>query len=361
MDPDGVSAAPRAPPGERDATLGRMAKSHRPEPGYSVLAAFGILPAFMVVSMITGLVLVVWGTVTGSVRPDDADGIQAWLEELIVTAPGLIVMTLPGQAFLIAVAFLWARVSKFPWRERLSLRSPGLGPLSWALIVGGSFGMLLTVQLVSEHLIQEPSEQLQMIAKVLTETRGATAVLVAVLFSLVPGFSEELFFRGLVQTGLARWPAWVAIGLSAFTFALLHMDPQHSTLVLPLGVWFAFVAWATRSVVTSMVVHALNNLTAIVLGQRFGDAKWSELAPPAMLYSVAGVLLLVAAACVVHLVRRRGPDPEPEPLPEPEAPPAVAPPVARAQEETRRKDTGPSWTSSEASPRPPSADPPSPG
>jgi membrane protease YdiL (CAAX protease family) len=269
----------------------------------SLLVAFGMLPALFFVSALAGIALGVLALATGATDPDR---VQEWLEEAVLTLPGLIAMTIPVQLMLIATGFGGAALSATPWRERLAWRAPGLGVGTWALILLGSLGVLLSLQLLADWAIEEPSEHLVLITRLLTETEGAAAVFMFFFFSVMPGFAEEVVFRGFVQTGLARrWPAWAAIGMSGLAFALIHLDPQHMTFVFPLGLWFGFLAWATRSVITAMIVHALNNLTAIALARTFGDVETGEIAQSSLLYALTGTLLLATALCAVHLCRRR--------------------------------------------------------
>jgi len=275
----------------------------RPRLFPSLLVAFGMLPAFLFVSALAGLVLAVFALATGAA---EQDGLQAWLEDFIVTLPGLLAMTIPVQLMLIGTGFGGAFVSRVPWRERLAWRAPGLGVGSWVLVVLGSLGVLSSLQLLSEWVIDEPSEHLKLIGRLLTETEGAAAVAMFFFFSVMPGFAEEVVFRGFVQTGLARrWPAWAAIGMSGLAFALIHIDPQHMAFVFPLGLWLGFLAWATRSVITAMIMHAVNNLTAIALARTFSEVETGELEPSPLLYVLTAVLLLSTALCAAHLLRRR--------------------------------------------------------
>src|SRR5690606_18245349 len=78
--------------------------------------------------------------------------------------------------------------------------------------------------------------------------------------SLAPGFVEEVLFRGYVQQRLlSRWSAWVAIIASSVVFALFHVTPHAFVLTFPLGVWFGWLAWQTRSVWPGIVCHAFVN------------------------------------------------------------------------------------------------------
>jgi membrane protease YdiL (CAAX protease family) len=82
--------------------------------------------------------------------------------------------------------------------------------------------------------------------------------------ALLPGISEELMFRGLLQTAAAR--TRFAIALSAIGFALFHVDPHHVAGVLPLGFFLAWVRSRCGTVAT-IVAHVANNTAAIIAVQ----------------------------------------------------------------------------------------------
>ena len=86
--------------------------------------------------------------------------------------------------------------------------------------------------------------------------------------AMVAPFWEEIMFRGTVLPALSRVlgkPVW-GILLSSFMFAAIH--PQGIPLWLALGFiggMSGMLAYHTRSLVPSMVLHALNNALVITL------------------------------------------------------------------------------------------------
>lgn len=91
-----------------------------------------------------------------------------------------------------------------------------------------------------------------------------TSVLVV---GLLTGFSEELFFRGALQTIFMRgkWNHHVAIWTTAFIFSAIHFQFFGFVPRLLLGAWFGYLFYWTRSIWVSAATHALNNsLVAVV-------------------------------------------------------------------------------------------------
>lgn len=104
------------------------------------------------------------------------------------------------------------------------------------------------------------------VIRILGEARhpGQLALAIALLVVVVP-LGEEAFFRGLVYTGLrARWHAAAAVAASAILFSLLHLQPVSLLSILLLGVGLALVYDRTGSLVPAIVVHAANNLLAVL-------------------------------------------------------------------------------------------------
>jgi membrane protease YdiL (CAAX protease family) len=112
--------------------------------------------------------------------------------------------------------------------------------------------------------------------------------------ALLPGISEELMFRGLLQraagTGLR------AIALSAGAFALFHIDPHHVVGVLPLGLFLAWVGARCGTWVT-IFAHVTNNTLAILAAQSDAlDVGYGSDEPMPLLWMPPS-LALVAFAC----------------------------------------------------------------
>lgn len=76
------------------------------------------------------------------------------------------------------------------------------------------------------------------------------------VFGLLPAFCEELAFRGLILTGLARrFRPWTAIFLSSFLFSLYDMNVFRCLPHFVLGCILGFLVLRTGSVLTAMVFH----------------------------------------------------------------------------------------------------------
>jgi membrane protease YdiL (CAAX protease family) len=118
------------------------------------------------------------------------------------------------------------------------------------------------------------SNQLEQFSFVLDEGPMAFIVLLVAAGVLAP-IIEELFFRGFLF-GLyrRRQPLWVAYAISSVLFTLLHIEPTRmsppqivglSVGILLLAVLLAWMYQRTGSLIPSIIAHAVNNATGLIL------------------------------------------------------------------------------------------------
>ena len=88
-----------------------------------------------------------------------------------------------------------------------------------------------------------------------------------VVVALIPAIGEELTFRGVLQQALTRKMKnpHVAIILSAAIFSFIHFQFYGFLPRMFLGVLLGYMFYVTGSLWTSMLMHFLNNGTAVVL------------------------------------------------------------------------------------------------
>jgi membrane protease YdiL (CAAX protease family) len=149
---------------------------------------------------------------------------------------------------------------------------------------------------------------LELIRRVLEQTRGPDLFAAVLVLGVGAGAAEEVFFRGYMQAHLREhWSAPAAVLASSAAFAVLHVDvsPVHMVLALALGVYLGFVAEVSGSTLPAIVCHVVNNIvytlqTALGFGVLSRDVN--------AVAAVAGAAVFVA--CVLWL-RRMTPGPTP--------------------------------------------------
>lgn len=96
--------------------------------------------------------------------------------------------------------------------------------------------------------------------------------LVVLVVAIVPAVAEETMFRGYIQRSFElKLKPYLAIILTALFFSLYHFNPYGLIPLFILGAYFGFTAYISKSLVIPMILHFLNNFTAVMLYYFIGD------------------------------------------------------------------------------------------
>lgn len=82
---------------------------------------------------------------------------------------------------------------------------------------------------------------------------------------IIPPICEETLFRGAVLNSFRGTNKWLGIFVSAFCFMIMHGNPDQTVHQFILGVVLGYIAWETRNIWVSILIHAINNLIAITI------------------------------------------------------------------------------------------------
>lgn len=100
---------------------------------------------------------------------------------------------------------------------------------------------------------------------------GAAAGLLGLVLTVITGsiitpIGEEAFFRGVVANSLFnRFPAWLAVIVSAMIFAVAHGFNTVLPVAFVVGVLTALLFRRTGSIWPGVVLHGVNNVTATII------------------------------------------------------------------------------------------------
>ena len=86
-----------------------------------------------------------------------------------------------------------------------------------------------------------------------------------IIIALLPAVVEEFIFRGLLLNGYKKRNPLMAILLSAFLFGLMHMNLNQFSYAFVIGIIFGFLAYATGSLLPSILGHFIINGTSVVI------------------------------------------------------------------------------------------------
>lgn len=167
--------------------------------------------------------------------------------------------------------------------------------------LGGAVALnhLLTLYGVWQESLFPTPESFALLDRLLVYRGPIDFLLLLTALSIVPGFCEEILFRGYLQAGLTHHLGTPARGIAAsgLLFALFHLDPWRFVGVAGLGLFVAWLRSETGSLVPAMAAHALSNGLSIVLkvsGRFEGDAP----AGTALTACVAAAALCASIALV---------------------------------------------------------------
>ena len=118
---------------------------------------------------------------------------------------------------------------------------------------------------------------------------------------------EEWLCRGMILRGLLTKmkPVW-AIVISALFFAVIHMNPWQALNAFIIGVIMGYVYYKTGSLILTMIIHFVNNGTAVVLSQ-FSSLEdvdfWIDIMPVGAYVALCVVGVVALVGCLMAFRR----------------------------------------------------------
>lgn len=253
-------------------------------PLFAVMVLEFILTAFAQAVVVAWLVLVA--------RPENQSLSDAMsrLPERLMEATVFLLLLLASGSTLIVSAFVAGRLSARNQgesvRSRLGLHWPKWSPAMYLVMMVGSIPVLLLsvgVVILIEKVIPGDESILKLYQNIST----FWGILFIILIGVLPGFSEELFFRGFVQRRLLqRYRPANAIGITSVVFGLFHVTPHGIALATIIGVWLGVMAWRANSIWPSALCHAFVNSSWNVY--QVGRHQWGIPDIPPLWFNVLG-------------------------------------------------------------------------
>lgn len=204
-----------------------------------------------------------------------------------------------AASFLIPAAFFY-RISRRDSTQpvltqvRLDRQFPLMAVAAIALILGSAILNSYIMELVhfsefmDAYVADDPMDtNYKLVLSILTT-------------AIIPGFVEELLFRGVILTNLLPYGKSPAILISAVLFGLMHQNPAQMFYATMAGVVLGLVYVRTRSIWGGVLIHFMNNLFSVFESLMF-DRLDNAVASRICTYA-EGVLLAAGVICIVILV-----------------------------------------------------------
>jgi membrane protease YdiL (CAAX protease family) len=180
-----------------------------------------------------------------------------------------VIMGLPAT---LAAVWLATRLKRASFAGYLALRWP-----SWKQLLLGAVGLVLIV-LIWETLSRAMGREATpgFMTELLKSGRDkGAAVLLLLAFGIAAPVSEEVLARGFLYRGWSesflRVPGAITLSSLVWTAVHLQYDMYFLAEVFSIGLWFGYMRYRGQSLWLTIVLHALNNLTAVVLTMWLGE------------------------------------------------------------------------------------------
>lgn len=157
---------------------------------------------------------------------------------------------------------------------------------------------------VPEFFSNMQNTQMEMIEQYL---RGDHLMLITLFHvAVVPAICEELLYRGYVMSAFQKsWGIWPAIIVSGLLFGLYHVQLSNLIPLATLGMLFAYVTWAAKSIYPAIVAHFVNNGGSVVMGSYYPESAFAEITPESMPPLWAVIISLLITSYIVYWMYRQ--------------------------------------------------------
>lgn len=191
--------------------------------------------------------------------------------------------TVPGNLIQFAIigAIVYGIAGLGDRRRLLALRRP----TSWGTATGVGFGIAIGMIGLTYALdpVLHPGREQGVTPDTWQPEHAAAYIVNGIVIAVVAPIAEELTFRGLGYSLLARYGRWPAIVLVGVAFGLAHGLVQAFAFLAALGVGLAYLRSRVDSVYPCIVVHGLFNAVALTL------AVVDKPQPQSVLHACSGV------------------------------------------------------------------------
>ncbi len=161
------------------------------------------------------------------------------------------------------------------YADRYSVKVKNLWRISpsslWGVLLIGTCGAIVGVggQVLLAKLIWPPFTTVKPLVCKFFESYFSYSVfykLLLTLFVFMLAASEELIYRGFLQTYIKKYTnRWNAIILSSLFFSISHIIPHNYPYVLAMGLTFGIVFELSGTIWTPILAHGLYNIIILVM------------------------------------------------------------------------------------------------
>lgn len=159
------------------------------------------------------------------------------------------------QGYLLVGALLYMFITKKKFVRDLKVRKYKVSTffLSLLVLIAAS-PMSAVLNLLSQLFVKNNTS-----LAILEVSEAMPMWLGIMVVGCLPGFIEETIYRGIMYQAFRKRSIWTGIIISALSFGLMHMNFNQIMYAVYLGLIFAFIAEATGSITSTMILHMIFN------------------------------------------------------------------------------------------------------
>lgn len=235
------------------------------------------------------------------------------LSSLVGSLLALVIMKLRGAESLTPdLTLLYYLVQMLPpiayivWLRRKAQRPSalhfGVRRVNLPILLWGVAVLLASSVVLEPLLLLFPKEEYQNVTDMVG--LGGWAILSVVVCAPI---LEEILFRGLIfESCRERFGSGAAVLISALLFGLVHGVPVQIINAFVVGLIFGYIYLRTGSLLSVIILHAINNGIAYISLAFFGDAADTTLrdliGPDWLYWALYGLSAVVFVYAMVRLV-----------------------------------------------------------
>lgn len=127
-------------------------------------------------------------------------------------------------------------------------------------------------------------------------------IVTLVATAIVPAFSEEFLFRGVLLGKLRKYGNGFAIFVSALFFGLFHGNIGQIPFAFVGGLVMGFMTVKTNSMLPAMATHFLNNLLSVFMDLLNTQTYMTQGQILVTFYALSAVIFLLSILAVLYLI-----------------------------------------------------------
>lgn len=204
-------------------------------------------------------------------RAEVGSDIAAYTErymELVSESSSVSTWTTIATVVCFVVVFIWYMCGYY--KKNKAIRTSGEAPKFFTLrniafVVTASV-VIFAITVVLQRLLESSATNTaEFLDSALNSIVGGNGYFGFIFAIFVAPLAEELLVRGVIVGKLSK--AYGIIGtaiISAILFGFLHLNIIQGIYVLPMGIFWGWLAYKYKSVVPSMICHILNNFLGTI-------------------------------------------------------------------------------------------------